>query len=73
MKVLLDIQEEKAEAFMEVLESINFVKVKKVKSKKERFLRELKEAVEELNLIKAGKKQARDADEFFKELQGKND
>lgn len=68
MKVLLEIEESKADAFMEVLENINFVKVKKVSSKKERFFKELKEAVEELNLIKSGEKQARDADEFFKEL-----
>ena len=73
MKVLLDIQEEKAEAFMEVIENISFVKVKKVESKKERFLRELKEAVDELNLIKSGKKQGRNARELLKELQGNND
>lgn len=73
MKVLLEIEESKADAFMEVLENISFVKVKKIKSKKEKFLSELKEAVEELNLIKSGKKQGRDARELIKELQGNND
>ncbi len=64
----MEIQEDKADAFMEVIESIPFVKVKQKRSKKEKFLDELKEAVEELNLIKAGKKKGQDAREFLKKL-----
>ena len=72
MKVLLEIEESKADAFMEVLENINFVKVKKVSSKKDKILKDIEEAVEELILIKSGKKQGRNAKEFIKELRGNN-
>jgi hypothetical protein len=68
MKVVLEIQEDKADAFMEVIESIPFIIVKRKLTKKERFLKELEEAVEELNQIKAGKKKGQDAREFLKEL-----
>ena len=73
MKVVLEIQEDKADAFMEVIESIPFVKVKRKASKKEKLIREIEEAVEEMILIKAGKKKGRDAKEFLKELQSKHD
>lgn len=68
MKVVLEIQEDKADVFMEIVENIPFVKVKRKQTKKEKFLDELKEAVEELNQIKAGKKKGQDAREFLKEL-----
>lgn len=69
MKVLLDIKDEKAPFFMEVLENFKFVKVEPLTDKEE-IIEDIKQAVEELNLIKAGKKQARNAEDFIHELQG---
>ncbi len=69
MKVLLDIKDEKAPFFMEVLKNFKFVKAEPL-TEKEEIIEDIKQAVDELNLIKAGKKQARDAEDFIHELQG---
>ena len=69
MKVLLDIKDEKAPFFMEVLKNFKFVKVEPLTDKEE-IIEDIKQAVEELNLIRAGKKQARNAEDFIHELQG---
>jgi hypothetical protein len=45
----------------------NLEELKRLKNKK-RFLTELAEAVEEMKLIKQGKAQARDAEDFLNEL-----
>lgn len=68
MKVELEIEDSKAEAFMEVIQNISFVKVKNIKPKKTKLVREFEAAIEELILIKQGKKQATDADEFLRSL-----
>lgn len=53
MKVLL--KDNKADFVLELLGSLKYVKTKKISAKKERFLNELREAVENVNLAKAGK------------------
>jgi len=68
MKVLLDIPDSKAKSFLEVLRSISFVKAKPLTESKAKFLEELKEAVEEMKMIKSGKKKARNAEDFLNEL-----
>jgi hypothetical protein len=68
MKVLLDIKDSKAMHLMEVLKSLPFVKAQPLTNHKALLIEEIKEAVEELKLIKAGKKQARNADDFLNEL-----
>lgn len=68
MKVLLDIPDNKAAALMEVLKSISFVKVKPVTNEKALLKKEIREAVEEFNLVRAGKKKARPARELLNEL-----
>jgi len=68
MKVLLDIPDNKAAALMEVLNSISYVKVKTLTDAKAQLMREIKEAVEEMKLIKTGKKQAHSAEDFLNEL-----
>ena len=67
MKVLLDIKEEKVPFIMELLKNFKFVKTKKLTKKKD-IRKDIKEAVKELNLVLAGKKQARDAKELLDEL-----
>ena len=68
MKVLLDIPDNKAKSLMEVLRSISFVKAKPLTESKAQFLEELREAVEEMKLIKSGKKKPRNAEDFLNEL-----
>lgn len=68
MKVILDIPDNKASSLLEVLSSISGVKVKPISDKKALLMTELKEAVEEMKLIKAGKKQARNAEDFINVL-----
>ena len=55
MKVLLDIQDDKAASLIEVLKELHYVKVKSISDEKALLLEEMKEAVEELTLIRQGK------------------
>ena len=68
MKVLLDIPDNKASSLMDVLSSISYVKAKPLTDKKALLMEEIREAVEEMKLIKAGKKKARNAEDFLNEL-----
>ena len=68
MKILLDIPDHKAESLMDVLNSISYVKAKPLTDAKARLLSEIREAVEEMKLIRAGKKEARNAEDFLNEL-----
>ena len=68
MKVLLDIPDSKATSFMEVLGSIKYVKTITITPQKALLIQEIKEAVDEMKLIRAGKKKARNAEDFLHEL-----
>lgn len=68
MKVLLDIKDDKAPFVMELLQSLSFVKAKELTPYKAKILEDVKEAVEEMKLIKKGKLKARNAEELFNEL-----
>lgn len=68
MKVLLDIPDNKATALMEVLRSISYVKAKLLTDEKALLLEEIREAVEEMKLIREGKKQVQNAEEFLNAL-----
>jgi hypothetical protein len=68
MKVLLDIPDNKAFSLLEVLRGISYVKAKPITDAKALLIGEIREAVEEMRLIKAGKKQARNAEDFLNEL-----
>ena len=68
MKVLLDIKDNKAHFVMELLKSLSFVKAKPLTPYKAKVLDELKEAVEEMTLVKQGKLKARPARELLNEL-----
>ena len=65
MIVTLEINDNKARAFLD------FIKVKEETDPvptKEEVLQGVREAVEEMKLIHAGKKEARDAEDFLNEL-----
>ena len=68
MKVLLDIPDNKASSLMDVLKSISYVKAKPLTEVKALLLEEIREAVEEMKLIRAGKASARNAEDFLNEL-----
>lgn len=69
MKVLVDIPDNKADFGLEVLRNLVFVKkASPISGEKSVLIEEIKEAVQELNLIKSGKKEARNAEDFLNEL-----
>lgn len=68
MKILLDIPDSKASSFMDVLQSISYVKAKQLTDTKALLMEEIREAVEEMKLIRAGKKKARNAEDFLNAL-----
>lgn len=68
MKVLLDIKDDKAMHLLEVLKGLTYVKTKQLTDAKALLMSEVREAVVEMKQIRAGKKQARDAEEFLNEL-----
>jgi hypothetical protein len=68
MKILLDIPDNKAASLLEVLKSISYVKAKPLTDAKALLMEELREAVEEMKLIRVGKKEARNAEDFLNEL-----
>ena len=68
MKVLLDIKDSKAGFVMELLKNLPFVKTKPLTPSKAQFLEEVKEAVDNMTLVKQGKLKARPAKELLDEL-----
>lgn len=68
MKVLLDIKDSKALSLLEVLKSLPYVRTKTLTEAKAGLMEEIREAVEEMKLIRTGKKKARNAEDFLHEL-----
>ena len=68
MKILLDIKDSKALHLIEVLKSLPYVKTKQLTDAKALLMSEIKDAVEEMKMIRAGKKKARNAEDFLNEL-----
>jgi len=68
MKILLEIPDNKASSLMDVLKSISYVKAKPLTDEKALLIEEIREAVEEMKLIRSGKKKARNAEDFLNEL-----
>ena len=68
MKVLLDIPDNKAASLMDVLKSISYIKAKPLTDAKALLMEEIREAVEEMKLIRSGNKKARNVEDFLNEL-----
>ena len=68
MKFVLEVKENKVEALMALLNDLPYVKTKPLTPYKAKVLEDVKDAVDELNLVLSGKLQARDADELLNEL-----
>lgn len=56
MKILLDIKDDKAFHLLEVLKGLSHVKTKQLTDAKAQLMSEIREAVEEMKEIRAGKK-----------------
>ena len=68
MRVLLDIKDSKASSLIEVLNGLSYVKVKPISGEKALLMEEIKEAVENLKLVREGKLKGRPARELLDEL-----
>ena len=68
MKILLDIPDNMAASLMDVLKSIPRLKVQPITNTKAQLMLEIKGAVDEMKLIRTGKKKARNAKDFLNEL-----
>ncbi len=69
MKILLDIKDSKATFFMELLKNFSFVKkATPLSDTKAELMQDVREAVEELKLVREGKLQARNAEDLINEL-----
>lgn len=68
MKILIEIPDNKAASLMEILNSMSHVKIKPLTEAKAILMKEIREAVEEMKEIRAGKKKARNAEDFLNEL-----
>jgi hypothetical protein len=68
MKVILDIKDDKAAFFLEVLKNFSFVKAEPITPVKAQFLKELAGAVDEVKQAKKGKVKLQSAKDFLKEL-----
>ncbi len=69
MQVWLEINDNKASFFMELIKNFSFVKAKTLTAENELFLMELQEAVEETKRVKEGKTEFSSARDFLNELQ----
>jgi hypothetical protein len=68
MKVLLDIKDNKALPLLEVLKGLSYVKTKTISNEKALLMEEIKEAVEELKLVRDGKLKGIPAKQLLDEL-----
>jgi len=68
MKVLLDIDDNKAFHLMEVLKSLPYVKTQTITDEKLKTISEIKEAIENLKFVKEGKFKPRPVEELLDEL-----
>lgn len=69
MKILLDIKDSKAAFFMEVLRNFSFVKkATPISDAKASLMKDIRDAVEEIKLVRAGKLEARNAEDLIDEL-----
>ena len=67
MKVILDIQDNKASQLLKALKTLPNVKMQQITNEKAELITEIIEAVEELKLVLTGKKEARNAEDFLNE------
>lgn len=68
MKFILEIKDSKVDFVMELLSNFKFVKAKPIPETKARVIDDLKEAVDEMHQVKAGKLKATALKDVLNEL-----
>ncbi len=68
MKVLLDIKDNKALHLLEVLKGLSYVKTTTISDEKALLMEDIKDAVQELKLIREGKLKGISAKDLLNEL-----
>jgi hypothetical protein len=68
MKVLLDIKNNKSVHLLEVLRGLSYVKTMTISNEKAILIEEIKEAVDNLTLVRQGKLKAKSAKDLLNEL-----
>jgi len=68
MKILLDIKDDKAPFFMELLKNFTFVKAKPLSEAKAQLMEDIRDAVQEVQQAKQGKVKLQSARDFLNEL-----
>jgi 3-deoxy-D-manno-octulosonate 8-phosphate phosphatase KdsC-like HAD superfamily phosphatase len=68
MKILLEIPDNRTGSLLNDLQDISYLKTTTLTESKATLIKEIKEAVDEVTLIRAGKKTARNAEDFLNEL-----
>ena len=68
MKFVLEVKEDKVAMLMALLNDLPYVKATPLTPYKAKILEDVKEAVDEMNLVLTGKLEARDADELLNDL-----
>lgn len=68
MKVLVDVKDNKGDFILELLNNFSFAKAKPISAAKALLLEEIKEAVENVQLAKQGKLNAKPLSELLNEL-----
>lgn len=68
MRVLLDIKDNKAMHLLEVLKGLSYVKTKTISDEKALLMEDMKEAVDNLTLVRKGKMKLKSARDLYNEL-----
>lgn len=68
MKFVLEVKDSKVAMLMALLNDLPYVKTKPLTPYKAKVLEDVKEAVDELNMVLSGKLEARNADDLLNEL-----
>ena len=68
MKVILDINDNKADFILDWLKQYTYVKIKPMKRSKEELLKDIKNALSEVELIESGQKEGKLLKDFLDEL-----
>ncbi|MEQ9302192.1 MAG: hypothetical protein RIF33_26665 [Cyclobacteriaceae bacterium] len=68
MKVLIDIEDNKAASLIAKLQALSYVKTQTLTEESADLLSEIKQAVEELNKVQRGDLKARNVEELLNEL-----
>lgn len=68
MKLLVEVKDSKAPELLQMLKELSFVKTTQITPEKASLIAQIQEAVNEMTMIKAGKKKANNAEAFINEL-----